>query len=58
MASGIKMGDDGGGPLISPDGVAPSRTVGVSVSVIFPCTIKTQKFLLASAHPAGPRKGP
>ena len=27
------MGDDGGGLLISPDGVAPSRMVGVSASV-------------------------
>jgi len=33
-ASGIKMGEgDGGGSLISPDGVAPSRMVGVSASV-------------------------
>ena len=29
------MGDDGGGPLISPDGVVPSWIVGVSVSVVF-----------------------
>jgi len=28
-ASGVKMGDEGGGSLISPDGVAPSRIVGV-----------------------------
>jgi len=41
--SGVKMGDDGGRPLISPDGVAPIRIVGVSASVIFPCTIKFQK---------------
>ena len=41
-ASGIKMGDDGGGLLISPDGVAPSWIVGVSASVIFPCTIKSR----------------
>jgi len=33
-------GDDGGGSLISSEGVAPSWTVGVSISVIFPCTIK------------------
>jgi len=32
-----------GGPLISPDGLAPSRMVGVSASIIFPCTIKVQK---------------
>jgi len=31
----------------------------VSVSVIFPCTIKSRrKFLLALAHPGSPRKGP
>jgi len=47
-------GDDGGGLLISLDGVAPSRMIGVSASIIFLCTIKVQKFifLLASAHPA------
>jgi len=38
-----KNGNDGGGSLISPDGVAPSQMVGVSASVIFPCTIKVQK---------------
>jgi len=27
--SGVKMGDDGGGSLISPDGVSPTRMVGV-----------------------------
>jgi len=37
--SGVIMGYDGGGLLISPDGVAPSRIVGVSASIIFPCTI-------------------
>jgi len=37
------MGDDGGGWLISPDGVAPSRMVGVPASVISPCTVKVQK---------------
>ena len=42
-ASGIKMGDDRRGLLISPDAVPPSRMVGVSASVIFPCTIKVQK---------------
>ena len=36
-------GDDGGGSLISPDGVASIRMVGVSASVIFPCAIKVQK---------------
>jgi len=31
--------DEGGGSLISPDGVVPSQTVSVSVSDISPCTI-------------------
>jgi len=36
-ASGVKLGgDDGDGSLISPDGVVPSRVVGVSASVISP----------------------
>jgi len=29
--------------LISLDGVAPSRMVGVSASVIFPCTVVQKK---------------
>jgi len=36
-------GDDGGGSLISPDGVAPSRIVGVSASVYLPLHHKVQK---------------
>jgi len=36
-------GDDRGGSLISPDGLGPSWMVGVSASVIFPCTMKVQK---------------
>jgi len=55
-ASDVKMGDDGGGLLISPIGEAPSWMVGVSASVIFPCSIKIQKFLLAPAHPVSPGK--
>jgi len=55
-ASGIKMGDDKGGSLISQDGVAPSRIAGVSAYVIFPCTIKFRRFLLAPAHPGSPGK--
>jgi len=52
-----KMVGDGGGSLISPDGVAPSRMVGVSASVIFPCTTKSRRsFLLLPAHRAGPGK--
>ena len=55
-ASGVKMGDDGGGPLISPDGVAPIRMVSVSASVIFPCTRKSRRrFLLALADTGSPR---
>ena len=43
--------------LISPDGVAPSRIVGVSTSVVFPCTTKSRRiFLLAPAHSGSPRK--
>ena len=42
--------------LVSPDGVAPSRMVGVSASVIFPCTIKSRNSLLAPAHLGGPGK--
>jgi len=45
-------GDDGGGLLISADGVAPIWIISVSASVVFPCTIKsTKRFLLAPAHP-------
>jgi len=61
-SSGVKVGDDGGGSLISPDGVAPSWLVGVSASVIFSCTIisikSRRRFLLTPAHPGGPGKGP
>jgi len=42
--------------LVSPDGVAPSRMVGVSASVNLPCTIKSRSSLLAPAHPGGPRR--
>ena len=42
-ASGIKWGNDGGRSMISPDGVVPSRIVGVSANVIFPCTIKFRR---------------
>ena len=51
------MGGDGGGSLISPDGVAPSQMVGVSTAVIFPCTMKSRRsFLLSPAHPGCPGK--
>jgi len=55
--SGIKMGNEVGGSLISLDGVVPSRIVGMSASDIFPCTIKSRRrFLLAPAHPDSPGK--
>ena len=57
-ASSIKMGGEGGGSLISPDGVAPSWIVGMSASDIFPCTMKSKRFLLAPAHPVVPEIGP
>ena len=51
-ASGVKMGDEGSRSLISLDGVASSQIVSVSVSNIYPCTIKSRRrFLLAPAHP-------
>ena len=50
-ASDVKVvEDEGDGSLISLDGVAPSRIVGVSASDISPCTIKSRRFLLAPAH--------
>ena len=56
-ASGVKMGDEGGGSLISPDGVAPIRIVRVSASVVSPCTIKSRRrFLLIPAHTDSPGK--
>ena len=42
--------------LVSPDGVAPSRVVGVSASVNLPLHHKVQCSLLALAHPDGPGK--
>jgi len=53
----MKMGDDGGGSLISPDGVVPSWIVGVSASDISSCIIKSRKkFLLAPVDPGGTGK--
>jgi len=37
-----------------PFAVAPCRMVGVSASVIFPCTMNSRRFLLAPAHPGSP----
>ena len=42
--------------MISPGGVAPSRMVRVSAFVIFPCTIKSRRFVLALAHLGSPEK--
>jgi len=36
-----KNGDEGGGSLINPDGVAPSLMFGVPASDIFSCIIKS-----------------
>ena len=44
------MGDDGGGGIDGPDGVASSRTVGAPASVIFPTPHKMVK-----CGPAGMR---
>jgi len=42
--------------LIGPDGVVPSRMVGVSASVNLPLHHKSRSSLLAPAHPDGPGK--
>jgi len=42
--------------LVSPDGVAPSQIVCVSASVNLHLHHKSRSFLLAPAHPGGPRK--
>jgi len=41
--------------LVSPDAVAPSRTVCLPL-LIFPCTTNSRGSLLAPAHPHGPRR--
>ena len=43
--------------LVSPDGVAPSRMVGVSASVTLPLHHKVQKFSSGTGSPGGPGKG-
>jgi len=55
-ASGVKMEDEGGGSLVSLDGVAVIQIVGVSASNISPCTMKSRRFLLTPAHLGGPGK--
>ena len=42
--------------LVSPDGVAPSRLVGVSASVNLPLHRKVQKFSSGTASPGWSRK--
>ena len=42
--------------LLSPDGVTPSRMVGVSAFVNLPLHHKSRSSLLAPAHLGGPRK--
>jgi len=54
-ASGVKMGDDGGGSLISLGGVVPSRIVSVSASDYLPLHHKV--FLLTPTHPGTSEKG-
>jgi len=51
-----KMGNEGGGSLISPDGMAPSQIVGVSAS-ISPCTIKSKKRFSSGTSSHSPGKG-
>jgi len=40
------MGSYGGGGTISSDGMAPTRTVGSSASIIFPCSAKILKIFV------------
>ena len=40
----LKWADGGGGQLVTPDGVAPSRMVDVSACVNLPLHYKVQKF--------------
>ena len=51
-----KMGDDGGGSLVSPGEVVPTRMVGVFASVIFFCTIKVQKISSGTGSPGWSQK--
>jgi len=51
------MGDEGGGSLIGPGGMAHSQIVSVSASDISPC-IKSRRFLLAPSHLGNAGKGP
>jgi len=44
------------GPVVSPDGVAPSRIVGVSASVNLPLQRKVHKFSFGTGSPGWFRK--
>jgi len=50
------MGDGGRWALVSPDGVAPSRLVGVSASVNLPLHHKVQKFSSGTCSPGWSHK--
>jgi len=54
----VKKWRDGGGhkALVSPDGVAPNRMVGVSASVNLPLHHKVQKFSAGTGSPGWSRK--
>jgi len=54
--AGKNRAADGRWALVSPDGVAPSRMVGVSASVNLPLHHKSISSLLAPAHPGCPGK--
>jgi len=49
-ASGEKWGDYRGGGAVSSDGVAPTRTVGSSACIIFPCSTKIQKIFMMACN--------
>jgi len=56
-ASGIKMGDEGDAPLISPCGVAPSLMVCVSASGYLPLhQKKSRKIYSGTSSPGWSRK--
>jgi len=41
-ASGVKLGNDGGGGIDGPDGMASSRIVSALASIIFPMLLKIE----------------
>jgi len=51
------LGGCGGEGAVSPIGVVPTRTVGASASIIFPCSIKIQKPSLNAAQPYAKAEG-